>query len=315
MIMPVMGVEGPNQAPSLTVNSNLACQGSTVQINYTAGASNYSFSDIAGVLQTGLDSTFSFVANSSTTIFTEVLGVCTVRDTIQITVLPSPTANLLVQNPIACAGDTITMSVDTGFANVTWSTGSTGSSAFATAAGSYSVTVTDNNGCVASDTAAVSFLPAPVPVVTQSGNMMSTTTNYTSYQWLLNGSPVSGETSPDILTSTSGSYTVMVTDSSGCVGESGPFVFVGIEVGQLQAFSVSPNPFQSGIQLQAALQSPGKVELQVTDLAGRMVFHAQYEASGTQFSLQIELAKLAAGAYLVRLKTEDGIGVAKVLKQ
>jgi len=46
-----------------------------------------------------------------------------------------------------CKGETITLSVATGFASYLWNTGSTDSSIQVTAAGDYSVVVTDVNGC------------------------------------------------------------------------------------------------------------------------------------------------------------------------
>ena len=74
----------------------------------------------------------------------------------------------------------------------------------------------------------VDFSPSP-PITSQPPDssscdnvIISIPASYTSYQWNLGGSPISGATSNTYIATISGSYTVSVTDSNGCSGTSEP---------------------------------------------------------------------------------------------
>lgn len=97
-----------------------------------------------------------------------------------------------------------------------WNTGQTGDAITITSAGTYCVTMTDANGCVATDcflygdTSCYAFID---------GNWMDTlvylsiwdTNNWISFQWS------NGATTPGIAVTEPGNYCVTVTGSSGCV--------------------------------------------------------------------------------------------------
>jgi hypothetical protein len=52
-------------------------------------------------------------------------------------------------------------------------------------------------------------MPLPAtPVITQSGNLLSTTGGFASYQWFLNGNPISGATSSSHNATQDGNYTL-----------------------------------------------------------------------------------------------------------
>jgi hypothetical protein len=101
-----------------------------------------------------------------------------------------------------------------------WSTGATTQSINVNTSGDYSVTVKDLNGCPAeSATTSVTVFPLPaVPTVTASGpttfcagsNVTLTSSAATSYLWS------TGATSQSITVSTTGNYSVTVTDANGC---------------------------------------------------------------------------------------------------
>ena len=54
-------------------------------------------------------------------------------------------------------------------------------------------------------------------------NRLSTTGQYSSYQWSLNGNIISGANQHDHIGANNGNYTVFVTDSRGCTGQSNPY--------------------------------------------------------------------------------------------
>lgn len=74
--------------------------------------------------------------------------LCYRRDTVVITIVDDPQPNILPDTAIViCAGEPVTISLDTTYASYNWSNGESGSSITISAAGSYIVTVTDDNGC------------------------------------------------------------------------------------------------------------------------------------------------------------------------
>ena len=107
-----------------------------------------------------------------------------------------------------------------------WSNGITGSSISALA-GSYSVTVTDANGCIDS-TAAVITQPAPITATTETGLATCTVANGSAgvtsvfggtapYSYLWNSTPAqTTDTATHLL---AGNYTVTITDANNCTAQ------------------------------------------------------------------------------------------------
>lgn len=93
-------------------------------------------------------------------------------------------------------------------------------------AGNYTVTftVTDKNGCTATDTKTIAVL-APITVsigadqfVCPGGStVLSAPTSFTSYQWFKNGVAITGATSANFSATTMGQYWVQLANGIGCV--------------------------------------------------------------------------------------------------
>ena len=92
------------------------------------------------------------------------------------------------------------------------------------------VATTSSPGCGNNDRTpvVVTVTPGPTPTITPTGttnictgdNFTFTASQGASYQWYLNGNPISGATSMTYSASLAGNYTVQVTSSLGCVGTS-----------------------------------------------------------------------------------------------
>ncbi|HMC70624.1 MAG TPA: hypothetical protein VKJ07_15820, partial [Mycobacteriales bacterium] len=136
-----------------------------------------------------------------------------------ITVNPNPTAAITAGGPTTfCAGGSVTLTASGG-SSYLWSTGAMTESIAATVSGSYSVTVTNANGCSAtSSPAVVTVNPLPAATITASGpttfcsggNVMLTASSGASYLWS------TGATTASIVANSSGNYNVTVTNASGC---------------------------------------------------------------------------------------------------
>jgi PKD repeat protein len=116
-----------------------------------------------------------------------------------------------------------------------------------TTPGTYTVSLTVKNAHgTGTKTQAITVNAAPViPVVTAAGNVLTASNTGVTYQWSLNGAPISAATSQTYTATVSGSYTVVVTNTSGCTATSTPYPFTvtGVnEQNQANSIRIFPNP-------------------------------------------------------------------------
>ncbi len=119
-----------------------------------------------------------------------------------------------------CPGESATLNAADGFASYNWSTSAGTPSITVSTPGTYSVTVTDSNGCSGSGSQLVeAFVPPMPPIIIGEltfcdGNstVLSAGENLVAYQWS------TGETTNSIVVDTLGIFSVTVTDANGCVG-------------------------------------------------------------------------------------------------
>lgn len=126
-----------------------------------------------------------------------------------------------------CDGNTVILTSSEAVSYV-WSTGETTQSIVVAQTGSYSVTVTDANGCVGTSAPVdVVVNNNPTPEVVADGPLAfcaggsvvltaASNGNIVSYLWS------NGETTQSITVSVAQNYLVVVTDANGCSGESNP---------------------------------------------------------------------------------------------
>lgn len=177
---------------------------------------------------------------------TDVIG-CSTSATVTVTVWSSPSLGADATASI-CAGDAadLTALYSTAGLAASWTVGgaAVADPASVSMAGTYTLTVTDANGC--SDAANVTVSVAANPVLGPDQQVSvcdGTTTDLTtlyatggaSTSWLLNGAPV---TDPSAVAS-AGAYTLTVTNASGCIASA------------VVTVSVDPSPALGGDQAPA----------------------------------------------------------------
>ncbi len=192
------------------------CQGANVVLTATAGNS-YLWSNGA----TTQSITVSTAGSFSVTVTT---GACvSTSPATVVTVNPTPIANITAGGPVTfCQGLNVVLTASAG-SSWLWNNGATTQSITVTTSGNYSVVVTNAAGCSATSAAtAVTVNPNPPAVITaggsttfcQGGSVVLTANAGTSYLWS------NGATTQSITVNTSGTFTVAVTQSGGCVSNS-----------------------------------------------------------------------------------------------
>jgi PKD repeat protein len=154
---------------------------------------------------------------------------------VTVSINASPTVSI-TGNATTCTSDTLTANATAGSGNITgyqWQLNSvdipsaTGSTYIASSTGSYTVVVTNSNGC-STTSAPFSVTASTGPTVNITGNLIqctadtltANTTGAISYQWQLNSSDISGATGTTYIATASGDYTVVVSSSDGCTSTS-----------------------------------------------------------------------------------------------
>ncbi|MCW5908915.1 MAG: T9SS type A sorting domain-containing protein [Chitinophagales bacterium] len=224
----------PPSAAITPLGATSFCPGGNVSLSAPAGLS-YQWSS-GGSLQT-------LVANASGTYTVTVTDAngCTNSSSINIAVFTPPSAVVTTDKPTTiCPGDAVTLSAPAGLTYL-WSNGSNAQSITVSQNGSFTITVTDANGCTAASGATtVTVSNNAVANVTSSGattfcegNAVTlTATSGTQYAWS------NGATTQSITVNTTGTFTVTVTVGNNCTAVSVPET---ITVSSLPAVTLSGN--------------------------------------------------------------------------
>lgn len=205
-------------APVVTPASPAICQGDSVQLTAAAGYSNY-------VWSSGEFGTVLFVNTAGTYSVSAIDGNGCATDTANVTLVVNPLPQPAIVGPSTfCAGSSAQLSVSpSGFASYLWSDGSTNATLSTTQSGSFTVKVTDANGCsgmspVFATTAGASLKPVISPAGTinlcDGDSLIISAGQYTSYLWS------NAATSQSIKVKGSAKVSVTVTDANGCSGTS-----------------------------------------------------------------------------------------------
>jgi hypothetical protein len=173
-------------------------------------------------------------------------------------------------------------------------------------AGSYSVTVTDASGCTGTQSFTVGALPAPVPTFTQSGNLLTASQSWPTYQWLMNGSNIPGATNMTYTIAQTASYSLRVTDSVGCEGISDTTMIVSIDaqMGQWSDLAIFPNPSTGQFTLETGNPIGFPIQVLIRDMFGRTLRMENLQDLGQQQTFDIR--NFAAGNYMVEVTSDLG---------
>ena len=137
-------------------NDTVLCTGENLILDATLQNATYLWHD-------GSTAPIFTVTQTGTYHINRSLGGCSSKDTIQVNFLPQPSISIGNDTSL-CQGNQLLLNAGNGTApGVTflWNNHTTTPSLSVTTGGTYSVTITDNNGCTASDTILVNLIPLP----------------------------------------------------------------------------------------------------------------------------------------------------------
>lgn len=198
-----------------------------------------------------------------------------------------------------------------------WSNGGTGASQTALFIGTYSVTITDDNNCVYTESAEVSYTNED-PVISLADSMklcqgfsitLDAGNEGSSFDWS------TGAFTQTITVDSGGTYTVTVTDGNGCDADASVLVFVDecvgtAEVSWANAVQVFPNPTKDFVNINLP-NAEGNWSIGVSTLDGRQVFESKEITTRST----IDLSAFSKGIYLMTLEYQGESQTYRVVLQ
>lgn len=294
-----------------------------ITVNFTTGNQSGATYDI-GSGASG-SNVFSGLAQGNYTITVVDGDACTTYLPVTVTG-PSQINVSTSSSNISCNGQTdgsITVNANGGSAPYTYTVGgnSSGSATFSgLGVNTYTVSVTDNNGCVVNGSnvsiTQPSVLTSSVGTISPElgGNDGSVDLNVSggtgpySYAWTGPGGYTSGVQDPNNMPG--GTYDVTITDANGCTtSQTGIQVpsQLGIdEFGNL-IFSIYPNPSNGLFNVTIANPSD-EADIQVMDMTGRIIY-AQNKVNG---KVAVDLTNVASGHYVMAVSLNGAVHVRKL---
>lgn len=213
-----------NPLPTLTASATVPSGFTVIWYNAPTGGSVVA----NPILNTAGTITYYAASQDNTTLCESIT-----RTAVTLTITQVPNASITAGGPVSfCQGASVTLTANAG-TSYSWSNGATTQSITVSTAGSYSVTVTTGSCVSTSPATAVTVNPVPTASVSAGGpttfcqglSVVLTASAGSSWLWS------NGATTQSITVTTSGNYSVTVTNSFGCSATSGA-----------TSVTVNPNP-------------------------------------------------------------------------
>jgi hypothetical protein len=164
------------------------------------------------------------------------------------------------------------------------------------------MTLPSSSGCDSIVTLNLIVNQAPVPVISSNGTELSTVAGFDTYQWYLDGMPISDATSETFTATQNGDYTVTVTNSNGCEGTSAIETVAGLGINDIamQNVKIYPNPTKGIVTISASVP----MNVKVTSMDGKIIYEA-VSANNYSYKQTIDISNIAAGIYTVTISDEN----------
>lgn len=227
------------------------CEGGSVELTATnAMGIAYTWSLDGTVIDGATDATLTAdAAGNYTVTATSSNGCVSAPSGIDVIVNLAPNAPSVTANGATafCAGGTVQLSTDGSGGDVQWYLdgsaipGATSAVLDVNAGGSYTAIITSAEGCASQASASIDVTVSPLPVAPNvisseptafcaggGTTLIADFIDGLEYQWLLNGVSIPGATSTQYSTQIGGTYTLLVTNASGCSTMGAPAIEITV---------------------------------------------------------------------------------------
>ncbi|CAN5177120.1 hypothetical protein BH09BAC5_BH09BAC5_08130 [soil metagenome] len=327
------GCVGTSNSVSVTVNANPTaptisangptsfCTGDSVVLSSNQTSGN--------MWSTNATTQAITVTNSGsyTVTYTNANGCSATSNSTTVSVSSSPAPTISISGSTAlCPGDSVVLTSSSANTYL-WSNGATAQSITVTAAGTYSVIVTNTNACNGVGTSSavtVTTLTAPtssftysVPAVNQY-LFNNTSTGGIIYAWDFGDLSQSSAQNPTHVYITSGTYTVTLTttNSSGCSTTSTQVINVNVgvhEIGLLNSMTLYPNPANDQMNIEINMNDNAPAQVVAYDMSGKiLVNETQSLVTGRNY-LSYDVTNWTNGIYFVRVTSGTSVNTMKLV--
>ncbi|MGB0930625.1 MAG: hypothetical protein ACPGVB_07610, partial [Chitinophagales bacterium] len=243
---------------------------------------------------------------------------CTGATSIEVNVFSLPTVEIGGSSTF-CEGSSTTLSVTGDFENYLWNTGETSQSIVVDEAGNYSVEVTDANGCKNTESMDVEETSALMPTIVgdldfcEGGNSsLDAGASFESYLWN------TGATTRTIEVTEGGTYSVTVTDASGCSGSDEVTITVHIPVqpsieGEADFCLGESTILDAGAGFQSYLWNTGEGSQTITISTGGTYTVNTIDVNGCSSSDEITVQENIAETPIIEGELQFCLGTSTIL--
>lgn len=200
-----------NPTPNIDLGTSIDfCENTTITLDAENTGSSYLWNTgaVTQTITTAIPGTYSVSVTSD--------EGCIATDEVVLNALPAPEITLGVDTGF-CDGSDLLLDATTPDVSYLWSTGAETSSIIVDEAGIYAVNITNDFGCVASDEIVISIFATPIVELGDDGTycldeeiILDASNPDCYYLWN------TGDTLATINVTTSGVYSVLVTNANGC---------------------------------------------------------------------------------------------------
>jgi predicted secreted protein len=297
-IVPINVFNTPSNTVSLSETSPV-CFGSKITLTADELNANYLWStgETTKSIEVSTSGTYNVVISNP------LHPDCSVAsEDIEITMLPELDNQVITSNDgeTSCFGEPVTLTA-TAQENVTylWNTGETTQNIEVTDTNVHTVTITStlNNNCsTISDEIQVNYYPEIDDAVENNESDLCALQENATYQWLdcdNDGTPIAGATDRCFTPTTSGNYSVKITQNE-CTVVSECFNMLSIPENMYHNVKVYPNPISGKLFVEAEYKI---LEVEFYNTEGVKVLHKMVNNK----KIELDTKKLPSGIYMVKL--------------
>ncbi len=309
-----------------TITANISCFGNndgSASSAVSGGTSPYTYSWSNSQTTTSI----SALSQGSYTLSVTDVNGCAASSSITITEPNQLNVSANVTSNIHCNG------INTGSAvsivsggtspyTYSWSNSQSTLNIIGLSAGTYTVNVTDNNGCAG--TAGVT-ITQPATALTATADSISASAGCNGSAWIIPAGGTApytylwttgGQTTDSIQNQCSGTYCYTVTDGNGCTSSACVTIKLATGVNGITnktGVSIYPDPNNGNFTI--TLAGSGNSLLSICDEMGREVYKHIIDPAIPDSTLTINLSNLPSGVYLAKITTGTGVVNQKLVIQ